>query len=214
MTTLAQRERASLCDTLLAVGPEAPTLCAGWLTRDLAAHLVIREHSPLAAAGIWGGPLASYTGRRQDEIAGQPWDTLVAQVRARPAVWHPARWARPVEALFDDAELFVHHEDVRRGDGVARPRELSTQDQEALWKALHGAGRLAYRKSPVGIVVAVPGRGRVQLHKGRSGTREVTLQGPVGEVLLATYGRARAAEFDIDGRPEDIALLKSASLGL
>jgi hypothetical protein len=66
----------------------------------------------------------------------------------------------------------------------------------------------------VGIVVAVPGRGRVQLHKGGHGTREVTLQGAVGEVLLATFGRARAAEFDIDGRAEDIALLKGASLGL
>jgi uncharacterized protein (TIGR03085 family) len=214
MTTLAQRERASLCHTLLAVGPAAPTLCEGWLARDLAAHLVIREHSALAAAGIWGGPLASYTGRRQDEIAGQPWDTLVAQVGARPAIWHPARWASGIEALFDDAELFIHHEDVRRGDGVARPRELSTADQEALWKALTGTGRLAYRKSPVGIVVAVPGRGRVQLHKGRAGTREVTLHGAVGELLLASFGRGRAAVIDIDGRPEDVALLKSAALGL
>jgi uncharacterized protein (TIGR03085 family) len=214
MTTLAERERAALCHTFLAVGPEAPTLCEGWLARDLAAHLVIREHSALASAGIWGGPLASYTGRKQDELARQPWDTLVAQVGARPAIWHPARWAARIEALFDDAELFVHHEDVRRGDGVARPRELATADQEALWKALTGAGRLAYRKSPVGIVVAVPGRGRVQLHKGRDGTREVTLHGAVGEVLLATFGRGRAAQFDIDGRAEDVALLKGASLGL
>jgi uncharacterized protein (TIGR03085 family) len=214
MTTLAERERASLCHTFLAVGPEAPTLCEGWLARDLAAHLVLREHSPLGAAGIWGGPLASYTGRKQDEIAAQPWDTLVAQVAERPAIWHPARWASGIEAVFDDAELFVHHEDVRRGDGVARPRELSTADQNALWKALTGTGRLAYRKSPVGIVVAVPGRGPVQLHKGRDGTRDVTLHGAVGEVLLASYGRGRAASFDIDGRPEDVALLTSASLGL
>jgi uncharacterized protein (TIGR03083 family) len=41
--TLARAERAALCDLFDEVGPDAPTLCAGWTTRDLAAHLVIRE---------------------------------------------------------------------------------------------------------------------------------------------------------------------------
>jgi uncharacterized protein (TIGR03085 family) len=212
MTTLAQRERAALSDTLLAVGPEAPTLCEGWLARDLAAHLVLREHRPLASLGIWAPPLGSYATRVQDDLAAQPWEELVEQVRARPPLWHPASWGRKVEAAFDDGEFFIHHEDLRRGDGVARPRELSAEDEDALWQVLTGPGKLAYRKSPVGISVEVPGRERVQLH--RAGEREVTLKGAVGEVLLASYGRARAAEIDLDGQPEDIAQLSSAPLGL
>jgi uncharacterized protein (TIGR03085 family) len=212
MTTLAQRERAALADTLLAVGPEAPTLCEGWLARDLAAHLVVRERRPIASLGIWAPPLRSYATKVQDDLAAQPWEQLVEQVRARPPLWHPVSWSRRIEAVFDDGEFFVHHEDLRRGDGVARPRELSAQDEDALWQVLTGTAKLAYRKSPVGISVEVPGRERVQLH--RAGKREVTLKGAVGEVLLASYGRARAADIDLDGRPEDIAQLGAAPLGL
>jgi uncharacterized protein (TIGR03085 family) len=211
MTNLAQRERAALSDTLLAVGPEAPTLCEGWLARDLAAHLVLREHRPIASFGIWAAPMRSYTQKVQDELAAQPWEDLVAQVRARPPMWHPASWGNKVEQLFDDGEYFIHHEDLRRGDGVARPRELSREDEDALWGVLTGAGKLAYRKSPVGITIEVPGRERTEL---KAGDRQVTIHGPVGEVLLASYGRARAAEIDLDGRPDDIARLRTTPLGL
>ena len=59
---LAQLERGRLCDLLLEVGPDAPTLCEGWTAADLAAHLVIRERKPLAAPGIVaGGKLGEYT---------------------------------------------------------------------------------------------------------------------------------------------------------
>src|SRR5439155_20488720 len=55
---VARDERSALCDLFAEVGPDAPTLCGGWLTRDLAAHLVIRERRPDAAAGIVIKPLA------------------------------------------------------------------------------------------------------------------------------------------------------------
>ncbi|WP_461013210.1 maleylpyruvate isomerase N-terminal domain-containing protein, partial [Trueperella pyogenes] len=45
-------ERRRLADLLLAKGPDAPTLCEGWFTRDLAAHLWIREHRLDAAVGM------------------------------------------------------------------------------------------------------------------------------------------------------------------
>ena len=46
MSTFAKRERLLLADLLEAEGPEAPTLCEGWSTRDLAAHLIVRERRP------------------------------------------------------------------------------------------------------------------------------------------------------------------------
>jgi uncharacterized protein (TIGR03085 family) len=39
-------ERAALTDLMATLGPDAPTLCGGWTTRDLAAHLVVRERRP------------------------------------------------------------------------------------------------------------------------------------------------------------------------
>ena len=52
MTSVAATERADLCDLFRAVGPDAPTLCEGWTTRDLAAHLVVRERRPDAVAKV------------------------------------------------------------------------------------------------------------------------------------------------------------------
>jgi len=49
-------------------GPDAPTLCSGWTTGDLAAHLVLREHRPDAAAGVLGGPLAGGIGHHQRRV--------------------------------------------------------------------------------------------------------------------------------------------------
>ena len=50
-------ERDELCDLFVARGPDAPTLCEGWTTADLAAHLVVRERNPLAGPGIVFGGL-------------------------------------------------------------------------------------------------------------------------------------------------------------
>jgi uncharacterized protein (TIGR03085 family) len=52
MPSLARPERAALLDLLTGVGPDAPTLCEGWTTHDLAAHLVVRERRPHAVPGL------------------------------------------------------------------------------------------------------------------------------------------------------------------
>ena len=44
-------ERKQLADLFDELGPDAPTLLEPWTTRDLAAHLVLREHDYLAAPG-------------------------------------------------------------------------------------------------------------------------------------------------------------------
>ena len=50
--TFAKSERAELCDLFDRVGPDAPTLCQGWATHDLAAHLWIRETDPVGVSGL------------------------------------------------------------------------------------------------------------------------------------------------------------------
>jgi uncharacterized protein (TIGR03083 family) len=44
--TYAQDERAALAALLHETGPDGPTLCEGWQTRDLAAHLALRARRP------------------------------------------------------------------------------------------------------------------------------------------------------------------------
>src|SRR5215211_3715996 len=85
----ARAERLALCELFVQVGPDAPTLNRGWTTRDLAAHLVVRERRPDAAAGIVVPGLAEYGERVRLQVAGQPWDDLVALVRSGPPPWSP-----------------------------------------------------------------------------------------------------------------------------
>ena len=46
MTNFAVVERRHLAALLRRVGPDAPTLCEGWVTRDLAVHLIERDSRP------------------------------------------------------------------------------------------------------------------------------------------------------------------------
>src|SRR5713226_6603591 len=69
--TYSRDERLALAALLEETGPDTPTLCAGWQTRDLAAHLVVRERRPDADVGMLGGPLAGYTARDQQGYLGR-----------------------------------------------------------------------------------------------------------------------------------------------
>ena len=83
--TYARDERLALCALLDKAGPDAPTLCEGWRTADLAAHLVLRERRPDAALGIMGGPLAGYTDRvARGMVAKTPFPLLVETIRTGP----------------------------------------------------------------------------------------------------------------------------------
>ena len=56
--TFAKDERSALCDLLDRVGPDAPTLCAGWDAHALTAHLWIRETDPVGVSGMVAKPLS------------------------------------------------------------------------------------------------------------------------------------------------------------
>jgi len=76
-------ERAQLCDLFEGIGPEAPTLLEPWTTRDLAAHLVLREHDHSAGPGLelqWAGTAQTVRARRGKPtagIAGSPGELLL-----------------------------------------------------------------------------------------------------------------------------------------
>jgi uncharacterized protein (TIGR03085 family) len=211
--TLAAGERHELCNLMDRLGPDAPTLCEGWTTRDLAAHLVIRESRPAAAAGILLPPLAPLTARVQRSTAERPWPQLVAMVRNGPPWWSLMRLG-PLGEKVNGIEFFVHHEDVRRVGRGWEHRPADADRAEALWTVLSKLARLCYRHSPVGVVLR---RSDSRPHGGtelavRRGRRSVTVVGPPEELTLHAYGRAQAM-VDIDGDPMDVQQLQDSQRG-
>lgn len=208
--THARSERAALCDLLDQLGPDAPTLCTGWNTADLAAHLVLRERRPDAAGGIALKPLAGYTASVQEGLkAKHPFPELVDLVRTPGGVYG-------LLPFLDDAvntlEYFVHHEDVRRAQPEWEPRELPADLEQILWKRVAGGSRLMLRRSPVGVVLHRLGGG-VTLGGARQGPK-VEVTGRAGELLLFCFGRQEHAKVELTGDADAIARLKNARLGM
>jgi len=214
--TYARDERLALCALLDKAGPEAPTLCEGWRTADLAAHLVLRERRPDAALGILGGPLARYTERVQRGMSRQtPYPQLVETIRTGPP--RLSIYAIPgADAKLNVTEFFVHHEDVRRARPGWRPRALDHGLTELIWTGLSRA-RLMLRKVPVGIEFARddlaerPGGQRTVRLTVRPRTPVVTVIGAPAELLLWTFGRTGAAQVRLEGAEADVSALQQAS---
>lgn len=205
MTKFVAAERAALADLMERLGPDAPTLCEGWTTRDLAAHLVLRNGRPDAAAGIVVPALAGHTRRVQERIARQPWPDLLAKVRRRP--W----WAVLGEDAVNRTEYFVHHEDVRRAQPVWQPRPLQADAAAGLWSRLHSQARLVLRKVPAEVTVTAPGHGSVTA--GRGG-EAVTLAGDPGELLVFLTGRQTHARVDLTGPDRIIERMRHSRYGV
>jgi uncharacterized protein (TIGR03085 family) len=203
-------ERAALCDLFDKLGPDEPTLCTGWLTRDLAAHLVVRERRPDAAAGILLTPLAGYTKRVQDGYAAKPWAELVDLVRTGPPAYSPTR-IPTLDRLVNSVELYVHHEDVRRAQPNWRPRDPDPGRDAVIWAGVSRAARLTLRRSPVGLVLQNRADGREVVVK--RGPNTVIITGEPGELLLFAFGRD-AVHVDFDGEQSSIAVVRGLKRSL
>ncbi len=220
--TYAQDERQAICDLLAELGPGQPTLCEGWATDDLAAHLVLRERRPDAGAGVAGGPLAGYTRHVQARLSGRTsFPDLVERIRSGPPRFSVFGLPGADERL-NLVEYFVHHEDVRRAQPDWKPRELSPSLSDVLWSRL-GLARLMLRKAPVGVelaradavrtaagTTAANGKGRVRI-TAKARTPVVTVTGDPAELTLWTMGRTSAADVQFDGNPSDVAALRANS---
>jgi len=221
----ARDERLALCVLLDNVGPREPTLCEGWATVDLAAHLVLREHRPDAGLGMLGGPLAKRTRRLQRRLTDRtPYQTLVEMIRNGPPRLSPFGLPGADERA-NAVEFFVHHEDVRRAQPGWEPRKLDQGLTEMLWRRL-GMAKFVLRKAPVGVELArddtpepdapdAPGApARANGHRVRITAKHrtpvVTVTGSPAELTMWTMGRTTAARVRLDGSPAAVAALTEA----
>ncbi|MHA6793342.1 TIGR03085 family metal-binding protein [Pseudonocardia bannensis] len=207
--SLAVSERAAISDELERSGPDRPTLCEGWTTRDLLAHLLVRERQPWAAPGILVPALAPVTERAMHGYADTPWQSMIDELRGGPPAWSPYRVGK-VDEFANGAEFFVHHEDVRRGEPGWKPRDPDPERDAELWSLLARMGRVLFRRSPVGLVLRRPD-GTQQVV--RTGPGLVTVVGEPAELVLHAFGR-RAAHVELEGAPVDVEAYRSADRGL
>ena len=226
--THAKDERQAICDLLAEVGPDQPTLCAGWQTADLAAHLVLRERRPDAGAGVMGGPRGQVyppspgTASRRRSFA-----ELIDLIRTGPP--RLSLFGLPgADEKLNLVEYFVHHEDVLRAQPDWQPRKIDTELADELWDRLSLA-RLMLRKAPVGVELVRAGTARVKptrccraRYPSGSGLRRarvritakartpvVTVTGDPVELTLWTMGRTSVADVQMDGADADMAALRS-----
>ncbi|OBK33148.1 TIGR03085 family protein [Mycobacterium sp. 1245111.1] len=206
--TAAQRERSALVETLREVGPHAPTLCEGWNTTDLAAHLVVRERRLDATAGIALPFLAGYTAKVQDNVArSNNWDALVDLVASGPPIYSPFKLLDPLANL---GEMFIHHEDVRRAVDGWQPRVLDASTARQLRRQLGLMSRIMLSKLPAQVVLQTPAGERIA---GVGRGDAVTITGEPQELLLFVAGRD-AVRVEFGGDPQTVAAVKAAPRGL
>lgn len=206
---LAQTWRHALCDAALLHGPEAPTLCDGWAVRDLMAHLAVRDARPDALASKAIAATASYEEKVRAKVAAGPFDALVDRVRSGPPRLSPLSVSSLDDAV-NTTEFLIHHEDIVRAGGPVHATsptatEIDAATARAAWKSLVRAGRLLYRRTPVGLVVVAPGVGRSAVCRPPAGSGTVVLTGEPVELLLHSFGRVAVATVTTEGDPADLA---------
>jgi uncharacterized protein (TIGR03085 family) len=209
--SVAKRERAALVELLRAVGPDAPTLCEGWTTRDLVAHLLVRERRPDAMPGILLPPLSAYTARVQNTLTtSTQWEDLVEQFASGPPAYSPFKLLDPVASVH---EMFVHHEDVRRAQTGWEPRELDDKTAAAVQRRVPIVSRAALSKS----MTALPARLTLRTRDGQTvaavgNGSPVTVTGEPGELLLFAFGR-NAVRVEFGGDDVVVAAVRAAKRG-
>jgi uncharacterized protein (TIGR03085 family) len=207
MASVSTTERAALCYLLDELGPDAPTLCEGWTTSDLAAHLYVRERRPDAGLGIVVKPLERHTESTMKQVITRlGYAGVVQKVRSGPPfLWHF------VDSQLNTLEYFVHHEDVRRAAEEWKPREDAHLDR-ALWSVLRRSARLLTRHvHGAGVDLVDPGGDVINARKA---TPVATITGGPQEIALYLHGRSKVAQVKIDADDAARSALDRARFGV
>ena len=189
--------------------PGRPTLCEGWTTRDLTAHLVIRESRPDASAGIVLPPLTRWTDK----------------VQASAGAGHSGCWWSKCAPDLRDSGGFNAAQSGRPGehDGVFRPsrrrppstaglatRDLDVEVRQELFKRLLGNRKMLYRTSPVPVLepTDVP-----DAEPRATPSGAVVLRGPIAELVMHAYGREAVRDVEVLGDPDAVEAYQTVKAG-
>lgn len=128
-------EHRRIADTLLKVGPEAPAGVGAWTASDLAAHLlsqtavgglVVFIGRSLVARGVRISERAAVATERTIRFyRRRGFEGAIGQLRGGP----PRLLLRPNVAPVSLFEVWLHHDDVRRANGLEAPSEVASLAQ-------------------------------------------------------------------------------------
>lgn len=222
--TLARTERAALADLLVELGPDQPTLCDGWTTADLLVHLQVRERRPDAVIGMFLPPLAGWMAKVSASYRQRPWEQQIQALRSGPPSYSPLGWG-PVDDRVNSMEMFIHHEDARRGQPDWQPRQLDADAREQLiamstsFLVLRGLRKVGVpvtarlTDEPGGTarpIVLIPTRTREALGEPAGG---VVISGGIADILLWLSGRS-AVDLAFEGDPAAVAAVQAGKRGM
>ena len=206
----ARAERLALCDLFERLGPAGATVLDGWCAADLAAHLLARDTRPDAIPGMVLPAAHRWTARVERGIRDRvAFEDVVRRLRRGP----PALWPGRLRGGWrvDLHEWFVHHEDVRRANGLGPRPDGPDQRRldDGVWSVLPVFGPLLARRVDATVVlVSEDGRRR----RVRRGPGVVEVHGRASELLLALFGRA-GAEVEAIGDPQAVSAWGTAEHG-
>ena len=211
MSSHVSAERTALATELRDAGPDAPTLCAGWDTRMLLAHLVRREHSLVELGARVKIPVVTATAERAMRVYadGHEYQHMLATFSAGPPRWSPFAFG-PAQEAINLLEFVIHHEDVRRAHPGTDPRQLSESLEQSVFARLGSIAHFALRSTPDQVELSWSGRQSIRVGSGQA--RVVVTGAPV-ELALVVFGRRRAARVDYSGDPDAMDRLAGAALG-
>lgn len=210
----AASERAQLCDLLLQVGEDAPTLAGDWTTGDLASHLLVRESRIDALPGLMIPALHAHTAKLEERMrADVPFAETVTQLRRGPSLKTPLG----LPGVRDKANLheyFIHHEDVRRAEPGWELRELPAEESALLWNFARSLAPFQLRGIKGTRITLKTPQGAERSVGPESSEFSVSVLGEPSEVLLYLSGRGAAAQVRITGSPGGVARLAAATLSM
>lgn len=197
--------------TLTEAGPDAPTLCTGWDTRTLLAHMILRERSLVETATRLQLPRAGVAAERalHDFASTHSYAAMLAAFDRGAPLWSPLALP-PARELFNLLEYAVHHEDVRRVDPAAGPRPIPVSRQRAIFNRLKYFAHVTMR----GASVPVELRWNDQSIKVGRGSRRAVIIGDPMELALFAYGRQPVAVVEYAGDAAAVAAVKGDRLGI
>lgn len=209
MTSFAKTERNAICQTLRQLGPDQPTLCQGWTTKDLLVHLIVRENRPDAAVGLFIPFLSSYTESISSKYKEKTFEELITIFENGPK--SPSPFSLPkVDELANSFEFLVHHEDILRAQNDYQTRELTEEEAKFIWSRFTKSAVFFMRKVKVGVV-AKTDQGTYTLKRGDD---VVTISGNIIDLVMFTFGRQSKTNLSFEGNPSAIERLKNSDLSL
>ena len=195
---VVDRERRELADLLEGLSDaqwEAPSLCAGWRVRDVAAHLTLAHMSARQAALEAVRAKGSFDAMVRDTAlrrAVAPREELVAALRAMAGSRRRAPGVSPLEPMLD---LLVHGQDVTVPLGMERamPLEAAVTAATRVWTSPWPLSRAFRTRSRLRGLELVADDADWAVGEG------LRVEGPVAALLLVLTGRSRAVQHRLRG---------------